>query len=413
MLFSEIMRLAFKSVRSNALRSSLTLMIIAIGIMALVGILTALDCTLYTITSNFNNMGANTLSIERKVENARGRRKGFNKMLGNPISYVEAIEFKERFNIPAKVTLSINAASGTTAQFGDSKTNPTITVLGIDENYLAVDGYELAHGRNFSDIEIQAGAAKVILGADLANILFDKKPEKAIGADILLSHIRYKVVGVLQSKGSGGGNQGADRLAVVPLEKAREVYDTKGQDYQIRVAIVNSMDLEPAASAATGLFRIIRKTPAGREEDFEVRKSDGLLDFLTENTAALRMATVAIGLITLLGAAIGLMNIMLVTVTERTREIGITKALGATRQNILWQFLIEAILICQLGGVVGIILGVLMGNVVSLILKGPFIVPWLWMFLGLVTCLAVGLFSGLYPAMKASKLDPIESLRYE
>jgi putative ABC transport system permease protein len=413
MLFSEIMRLAFKSVRSNALRSSLTLMIIAIGIMALVGILTALDCTLYTITSNFNNMGANTLSIERKVENARGRRRGFAQMLGNPISYNEALDFKERFNVPAQVTLSINAASGATAQFGDTKTNPTLNVLGIDENYLAVDGYELAHGRNFSDIETQSGAAKVILGAELANILFDKKPEKAIGADILLSHIRYKVVGVLQSKGSGGGNQGADRVAAVPLEKAREIYDTKGQDFQIRVAILNSMDLETAAAAATGLFRIIRKTPAGREEDFEVRKSDGLLDFLTENTAALRMATVAIGLITLLGAAIGLMNIMLVTVTERTREIGISKALGATRQNILWQFLIEAILICQLGGIIGIILGVLMGNVVSLILKGPFIVPWLWMFLGLVTCLAVGLFSGLYPAMKASKLDPIESLRYE
>jgi putative ABC transport system permease protein len=161
------------------------------------------------------------------------------------------------------------------------------------------------------------------------------------------------------------------------------------------------------------LMRNIRQLRASEENDFETFQSDSLLNMLKENTATIRIATVLIGLITLIGAAIGLMNIMLVSVTERTREIGISKALGATRANILSQFLTEAVLICQMGGIVGIVLGIAIGNGVALLLGGKFIMPWAWIILGFIMCMIVGLASGLYPALKAARLDPIESLRYE
>ena len=208
-------------------------------------------------------------------------------------------------------------------------------------------------------------------------------------------------------------NSQADRAVYVPLANVRAIYATAESNYDLIVAIQNAPDLEEAKSEATGLFRQIRGLRPGQDDDFEIFASDSLIAIFKENTTNLRLATIAIGLMTLLGAAIGLMNIMLVSVTERTREIGIYKALGATRRNILNQFLAEAVLICQMGGVLGIALGILVGNVVTLLLGGDFLVPWAWMLLGLVLCMVVGIASGFYPAMKAARLDPIEALRYE
>jgi putative ABC transport system permease protein len=177
--------------------------------------------------------------------------------------------------------------------------------------------------------------------------------------------------------------------------------------------VTDALNIDPAMAAAEGLFRQIRRTPLGEESDFELEKSDGLISLIVDNTATLQLAAIFIGLITLLGAAIGLMNIMLVSVTERTREIGITKSLGATRRTILVQFLVEAIVICQMGGIVGIVLGILAGNGVTIIVGGSFVIPWAWIALGFTLCFIVGILSGLYPAVKASRLDPIEALRYE
>ncbi|MFM2269384.1 MAG: hypothetical protein RL757_2825 [Bacteroidota bacterium] len=412
MKLSEIIKMSWQSVRGNKLRSGLTMTIIAVGIMALVGILTALDCALFALNDSFNSLGSNSFSIERK-RTARKRGRGMPSMrVGNPISYAEAADFKRRFDFPARVTIAFDATSGATVAKGDKKSNPVFSITGVDENYAAVRGQEIEFGRYFSESELNAGVAHAIVGSELVKLLFNGEPSKAIGETVLVGNLPYQVIGILKSKGSGGSGSG-DKIVWVPVQNALQNYNLGGRDLTINVGVSSAPDLEAASNHAEGVFRQVRHLHVTDASDFEVVKSTGLLDFLTENTSTIRGATVLIGLITLIGSAIGLMNIMLVSVTERTREIGISKALGATSRTILLQFLTEAIMICQLGGFVGIVLGILMGNLVSLGLGGSFVVPWAWILLGVLTCLVVGLISGIYPASRAAKLDPIESLRYE
>ena len=198
-----------------------------------------------------------------------------------------------------------------------------------------------------------------------------------------------------------------------PILNAKRYYGHSRTNYEVTVGVNNATEIEEAISVATGLFRNVRKLKVSEDNDFEITKSDGLIDIIKDNTLAIRLGIIMIAIITLVGAAIGLMNIMLVSVTERTKEIGIVKAVGATQKNILTQFLTEAIVICQLGGLLGIVGGIAIGFGVSALIGGKFIIPWNWMILAVVICLITGLASGLYPALKAARLDPIESLRYE
>ncbi len=412
MNFSEIFKMALQNINNNRLRSVLTLLIIAFGIMSLVGILTAIDALAGSLNDSFSGLGANSYSLNPKWGDVKSNHKGKQAKRGERISYDQAIGFKERFVFPAKVSVSFWAGEGHTIKWADQKTNPNIAMFGIGENYLTAKGFEVEHGRAFSEAEINDGRHVCLLGADVAEKLFGKNHERAVGNDISVDNARYRVVGVLKSKGSSM-NQSEDRRILGTLDAVKTDFGSNDSGFDILISVDDATNMDAAIGETIGLFRQLRGLKPGQEDDFEVEKSDSVAAVLKENTVALRLATVAIGLMTLLGAAIGLMNIMLVSVTERTKEIGITKALGATRRTIMIQFLSEAIVICLIGGVVGVVLGILMGNIVTLIFHESFLVPWAWMTLGFVLCFFVGIVSGLYPALKASRLDPIEALRYE
>lgn len=399
------------SIKSNKLRAIITMLIISIGITALVGIFSAIDAIKAGINSNFTSMGANTFTIRNGDIGIRGGRQGRRAKKYEAISYKEAIRFKNEFDLPTGMT-SVSTMASMTARlkYGSEKTNPNIQVFGSDENYLATSGYELEKGRNFTATETNSGNNLVIIGKDIEALLFPKS--SGLDKIISIGAMKYKVIGVLKSKGSSAGF-GGDKICIIPLTNARQYFGTMKLSFTINVLVSNAANLDVILNEARGEFRKIRKVALGEDDDFEIVKSDSLATLLIDNLSKVTMGATIIGIITLLGAAIGLMNILLVTVTERTREIGIRKALGATQSTIKNQFLIESIVICVLGGSGGILLGIIIGNLISMALDTGFFIPWFWMISGYVICVFVGLVSGYIPAKRASQLDPIESLRFE
>ena len=407
-LLRENIRISLNAVKSNKLRTVLTVFIIAFGIMALVGILTAIDSIKASLENQFTIMGANTFSLtNRKLVRTSGR-----EATSNPvISYREAMEFKDEYAFPARVSVSYNASGTATVKFESVQTNPNITVVGTDDNYLMTSGYSLSRGRNFSPNEINANAHVALIGSSLALELFGPGAS-GTGEVITIGNGKYKVIGVLEEKGSGFGS-GSDKICILPLNNVRQYYARSNMHFLITVLPDDPRMMDIAVSEARGLFRVIRGLRVRDANNFLIETSDNLINLLLENLRYVTLAATIIGLITLFGASVGLMNIMLVSVTERTREIGVRKAIGAKSSMIRQQFLFESVFIGQLGGLFGIILGILVGNLVSAIMGSSFIVPWLWILTGVVLCLVVGLLSGFLPAVKASKVDPITSLRYE
>lgn len=409
----ENIRLALGSIKTNLLRSLLTLLIIAVGITCLVGILTAIDSILFSMSDNFNRLGANSFNIRPLSESLRSNNRGRQQKFAEVINFEQAMDFKQSYSYGAsKVSVESFCESSATIKYDTKKTTPTVRVIGVDENYMQTSAFEMGAGRNFTNTEVFSTSNKVIIGSDIVKTLFQDKAEKAIGKDIYINSNRYKVIGALKSKGSSSAGSN-DKRVFIPLYNSKVLYGFADKAYNVTVAVANPNEMDDAINHAIGVMRNVRKLKVSSENNFEIRKSDGILNQLKEMTTTLRLSTVVIAMLTLLGASIGLMNIMLVSVTERTKEIGIRKALGATRKNVLMQFLIEAIVICLMGGLVGVFLGILMGFGVTALVDGRFFIPWNWMILGITVCIVVGLVSGLYPALKASRLDPIEALRYE
>jgi putative ABC transport system permease protein len=359
-IFRENLRISFRAIKSNRVRAILTICIIAFGIMALVGILTAIDAIKSSLTNQFTMMGANSFTITSRgmnirIGNDRYRAKNFSK-----ISYREAEEFKQTFREAAWVSISFNASGLSTVKYGAEETNPTVSLTGVDENHLAVSGYEIESGRNFNAEEVQDSRHLVLIGADIVKDLFPGSIDP-VGKIITVAGLKLQVTGVLRSKGASAVN--GDNVCFMPVTTARQYFSRPNTTYGISIMPLNHVNLDVMAGEAEAVFRVVRNLDPRDESDFNITKSDNIVNMLLKNLRYVTLAATIIGIVTLFGAAVGLMNIMLVSVTERTREIGVRKAIGAKTRTIKYQFLFESIMIGQMGGFFGIVLGILIGNV--------------------------------------------------
>ncbi|MEA3425918.1 MAG: ABC transporter permease [Bacteroidota bacterium] len=417
--------LAWRTVRSNKLRTGITVAIIAFGIMALIGIITAIEAMNQSLRESFTSMGANAFSIRYKDSRVRmggGNRQAFTKTkrgkrekksnLDKPIRKEEAEFFKKNFNYPgAQVSIYRRGPGAQEVHYGDKKTNPQITLWGGDENYLSVNGYSVQLGRNLNSLDIESGRSVCLLGSNVATKLFGDKPEKCIDKVIRVGSLPYRVIGLLKTKGSSAMMRQDDMILTSYTNVRR--FENANPSYLVGVMVSNVKELDVASDEATSVFRAVRKLEPVEEVNFVIERSDKFAEMFIGFLSSITGSAGAIGLITLIGAAIGLMNIMLVAVNERTKEVGLIKAIGGKSKNVRQQFLFESMIISLLGALFGILLGVLVGNLFSIVLKTGFVVPWMWVLIGIVICSVVGLAAGIYPAMKAARLNPIVALRYE
>lgn len=415
MKIRDIIALAQRAMKSNRLRANLTVSIIAIGITALIGIVTVIEVLKTSIHNNFSGMGSNTFTIASESMMGGGKRQGKRRqrisVQNNRISLQEAEHFNRHYTYPAIVSVSVLTSGTSTLKHGEEKTNPNVMVMGVDENYLKLSETDMSVGRNFNQEEVSSGENICLLGHVLAEKLF-KDISSADGNTVMINDQRYRVVGVCAEKGSSMVNR-TDNTVFITLQNARQRYNLEQRSAVISVAVNDIKRIDLAMDEAEGVMRAVKRLSIQHESNFSINKNDEIANTLISNLKFVTLAASLIGFITLLGAAIGLMNIMLVAVAERTREIGLSKAIGADAATIRKQFLLEAIFISVKGGVIGIIIGILIGNILSIFFKSGFVVPWSWILLGISICVFVGIVAGIYPAIRAARLNPINALRYE
>ena len=410
-LFRENVRIAFGSIRTQLLRTILTVLIIAIGITALVGILTVVSALENTLSSDFASMGSNTFNINQ-YENVSRRRGGDEREVINPIlSYPEAMAFKNKYKYPlTETSISFTATSTAEIKFESTKTDPENKIVGVDEFFMANSGLETSLGRNFTGFDIQNNTYNCIVGSDFQKgLLKDVNPIDKI---ISIRGAKFKVIGVLKEKGSTFGNS-QDLRVLIPIQVARSLFTAPRINYTMSVMVGKKELLDEAIDNANSTMRRVRKLSPVKDNNFAIVRSDDLINRILSITQYLGIASWVISIITILGSSIALMNIMIVSVTERTREIGVRKALGAKKSTIAFQFFIETLLIGQMGGLVGLVFGISIGYAIATAIDFVFVIPWGAIVAAFITSFAVAIVSGLYPAVKASKLDPIEALRYE
>ena len=425
MKISDVISLSSRSVRSNKLRTGITIAIIAFGIMALIGIITAIKAMNQKLTESFSTMGANGFTIRYKERNVhfggddnrdmvvskKGAKKQKQSNLNKLITEEQAEAFIKNFQFEgATASISTFAGRNSIVSYQSLKTSPNVFTFGVDENYLYLNGFSIYAGRNFSKQEIQSAQNICLLGYDVAAKLFKLERSLAINKIVRINDIPYRVIGVLASRGSSFGFS-RDNLVMMGYKNIRKYFG--GNSYLIGVMSDQLNQVQNAMGEAEGVFRAIRKLNTTEESNFVIERSDSVAEKAINVLSYLTAAIIVIGFITLVGSSIGLMNIMLVSVTERTKEVGLIKAIGGKSKTVRFQFLLEAIIISVIGAMIGILAGVLVGNLFSMLLKTGFVVPWAWVALGIAICGTVGLLAGLYPALKAGKLNPIDALRYE
>ena len=410
-MWKEHIREALGAISGSWLRSLLTILIIAFGITAMVGVLTSIDGVKYWMRNSFSTLGANTFVVQNLQSTIRvgGRRK---RVYYPPITYKQALKLKERVMKEGAGVPNIKgqATFNSTAAWRDKRTNANISVIGTDENFLTVESFGLAEGRAITPEDVKHQRKVAVAGHEIKAQLFPFS--SPVGQHIFIDKNRYLIIGLLEEKGSSFGSKG-DKSVMLPITTLLQDYALPNESFEVNVYVPEAEEVMAQAQMTTGLMRVVRGLSPREQTNFAVILSDSFVEDLMANLAILTVSATFITIITLFGAAIGLMNIMLVSVTERTMEIGLRKSTGATRKQIMFQFLTEAVTICQLGGILGVLLGLVIGNVVGYFLDARLMIPWGWVTLGLGVCFVVGIVSGLYPARKASRMDPIDALRFE
>ncbi len=425
MNFLDVFSLAWRTVRSNKLRTGLTVAIIAFGIMALVGIITAIKAMNQKFTESFSSLGANAFTIRFKERNIhfgggdnretkltkKTNRKEKKSNLDKRITRDEAELFIKNYHYPAITSISVFGGRNNIVSYEDRKTSPNVMMFGGDENYLMLNGFNVLEGRNLNKTEAQSGGNVCVLGYDVASNLFKVGIEKAVNSIVRINNIPYRVLGVLENRGSTLGFS-RDNVIITSYNSIYRNFPSNNS-YVLAVLTQDILQVGIAMGEAEAAFRPIRKLATTEDNNFVLDRSDSIAEKAMNSLGFLTISATVIGLITLIGAAIGLMNIMLVSVSERTKEVGLVKAIGGKSKMVRRQFLLEAMIISVLGALFGIILGIFVGNIFSIVLSTGFVVPWDWVLYGITICSFVGLLAGLYPALKAGRLNPIEALRYE
>lgn len=403
--------MALSAIKSNKLRSSLTLLGIAVGVFSIIGVMTAMGVLVNSIEQGMSELGANTFQVQRNPMFRSGDPKERAKLRNRKrVTYAQGLAIKERASLASAVGLeSWNFGRIVKADNG-LKTNPDVQLAGEDVEGVTTNNWSVGDGRMFTHDELNSGKNVAIVAEGVVEKLFPRTDP--LGRTIEIDGQIYQVIGTIEPKGQmlGGNN---DRFIIIPLTSFFRAYGQSNRSINIMVQATSAATMDDCIEQVRGILRTVRQVEPGDPDDFFIFSNDSVIQQFNEMTKYVRLGIMLVSAIALIAAGVGIMNIMLVSVTERTREIGIRKAVGAQKKNILAQFVLEAVLLSQIGGVAGIILGIVSGNIIAIVLEVPPVIPFDWAAIGFITCSIVGIVFGVYPAWKAANLDPIESLRYE